>query len=308
MTPSRGKWHKWFTGASAVVVVLLGFALVAQDAEARRLGAGQSFGRQSQNVTRQQSAPTQSPTQGTAANPSLPPTAPQPAGNRWLGPLAGLAAGVGLGALLSHFGMGADAGGLVMLALLLFGAFALWRMFAARSIGTTERDRPPVFNQAPTRPALETMGSSAMTNVYGSPLLGTHEPAAAAAATWNVPADFDMPGFLRSAKVNFTRLQAAWDAKDFEDIRRFTTPEVFAEIKMQNDESAGKTDRTDIDQLDATLLGIETTAAEYLASVRFTGTLRENGGSPEPIEEVWNLAKPIDGNSGWLLAGIQQVH
>lgn len=307
MTPSRSMWHKWFTGATAVVVVLLGFALVAQDAEARRLGAGKTFGRQSQNVTRQQSAPPQSPTQGTAANPSLPPAAPQPAGNRWLGPLAGLAAGVGLAALLSHFGMGADAGGLVMLALLLFGGFVLWRMFAARSNGAAERERTPVFNQAPMRPALETMGSGASTNVYGSPLRGTPEPAVAA-ATWNVPADFDVPGFLRSAKVNFTRLQAAWDAKDFEDIRRFTTPEVFAEIKMQNDESAGRTDRTDIDQLDATLLGIETTPVEYLASVRFTGTLRENGGNPEPIEEVWNLAKPIDGNSGWLLAGIQQVH
>jgi predicted lipid-binding transport protein (Tim44 family) len=158
------------------------------------------------------------------------------------------------------------------------------------------------------RPALETMGSGATTNAYGSPLQATPEPAATAAATWNVPSDFDMPGFLRSAKVNFTRLQAAWDAKDFEDIRRFTTPEVFAEIKMQNDESGGKADRTDIDQLDATLLGIEMTGAEYLASVRFTATLRENGGSPESIEEVWNLAKPIDGNSGWLLAGIQQVH
>jgi hypothetical protein len=118
MTPNRGPWHKGFGGASAVVIVLLGFALAAQDAEARRLGAGKSFGQQSQNVTRQQSAAPQSPAQASAVNPSLPPAAPQPpAGNRWLGPLAGLAAGVGLGALLSHFGMGADAGGLLMLAL-----------------------------------------------------------------------------------------------------------------------------------------------------------------------------------------------
>ena len=314
MTTSREMWRKWFAGAVPLSVVLLGFALVAQDADAR-LGAGKSFGRQSQNVTRQQSAPT-APAQNTASNPSQPqPIAPQPAGNRWLGPLAGLAAGVGIAALLSHFGvMGPDAsamGAILMIGLVILGAYMLWRMFAARGNAVLDRNRNAGFNEAPMRPALETSGADASTNVYGSPLRGTPEltePLSSSAVPWNVPADFDVPGFLRSAKVYFNRLQAASDAKDLDDIRRFTTPEVFAEIKMQNDEAAGKTNRTDIDHLDATLLGIETTPTEYLASVRFTGTLREDGGNPEPLEEVWNLAKPIDGRGGWLLAGIQQVH
>ena len=307
MTTSREMWRKWFTGAVPLMVVLLGFAVVAQDAEAGRLGAGKSFGRQSQNVTRQQSAPTQAPTQNAAPTPS----SPQPAGNRWLGPLAGLAAGVGIAALFSHFGMGPDAGGLMMLALLVFGAYALWRFFAARRLAGPVLERNAVFDRAPMKPTLEMTGAAASTNVYGSPLQGALEsmqPSSQSAAPWNVPADFDVPGFLRSAKVYFNRLQAASDAKDLDDIRRFTTPEVFAEIKMQYDETAGTTSRTDIDHLDATLLGIETTPAEYLASVRFTGTLREDGGNPEPLEEVWNLAKPIDGRGGWLLAGIQQVH
>ena len=303
-------WRKWFAGAVPLTVVLLGFALVAQDAEARRLGAGKSFGRQSQNVTRQQSTPTQAPAQNAAPTPSSPQPA-APAGNRWLGPLAGLAAGVGIAALLSHFGMGADAGGLLMLVLLAFGAYALWRFFAARRNAGPVLQRNAVFDQTRNRPALETSGAGASTNVYGSPLRGTPESTPSgspSAMPWNVPADFDVEGFLRSAKVYFNRLQAASDAKDLDDIRRFTTPEVFAEIKMQNDEAAGTARRTDIDHLDATLLGIETTPTEYLASVRFTGTLREDGGNPEPLEEVWNLAKPIDGRGGWLLAGIQQVH
>ena len=309
MTISRSTWRKWLAGSTSLLVVLLGFTLPVQDADAR-LGAGKSFGRQSQSVTRQQSAPPQSPSQNAAStpSPSSQPTAPQPSGNRWLGPLAGLAAGLGIGALLSHFGMGPDAGSLLMLALLMFGAFALWRMFVARGNAVADRERNAAFDQAPMRPALETMGAGSSTNVYGSPLRGTPESAPPSAVPWNVPADFDVPGFLRSAKVYFNRLQAAWDAKDLDDIRRFTTPEVYAEIKMQYDEAGDKTVRTEIDHLDATLLGIETAPTEYLASVRFTGTLREDGGSPEPLEEVWNLAKPIDGHSGWLLAGIQQVH
>ena len=316
MTASRDLLRKGSTGAIPLLVVLLSFGLFVQDADAR-LGAGKSFGRQSQNVTRQQSAPPQSPSQNAAptSSPSPQPAAAQPAGNRWMGPLAGLAAGLGISALLSHFGMmgpfASAMGSVLMIGLLIVGGFVLWRLFAARSNAVPNRERNAVFNQAPMRPALETTGSGTSTNVYGSPLRGTPEstqPPSQSAAPWNVPAEFDVPEFLRSAKVYFNRLQAASDAKDLDDIRRFTTPEVFAEIKMQNDEAAGKTNRTDIDHLDATLLGIETTPTEYLASVRFTGTLREDGGNPEPLEEVWNLAKPIDGHGGWLLAGIQQVH
>ena len=306
MKPLRNMWQKWLTGAAMLLVILSGFTLVAQDAEAKRLGGGKSFGQQSQNVTRQQSAPTRPQNATTTPSPSSQPAAPQPAGNRWLGPLAGLAAGIGLASLFSHFGMGGDASGLLMLALLAFGGFALWRMFAARNAAVPAAQRNSVFSQSPMQPALQTSGSSSSSNVYGAPMQGTPE-SAAPEAPWNVPVDFDVPGFLRSAKVNFTRLQAAWDAKDLNDIRQFTTPEVFAEIKMQHDESSGATDKTDIVQLDAVLLGIETTPTEYLASVRFTGTLRENGGNPEPIAEVWNLAKPVNGRSGWLLAGIQQL-
>jgi len=28
---------------------------------------------------------------------------------------------------------------------------------------------------------------------------------------------------------------------------------------------------------------------------------------PESFQEVWNLSKPVNGSSGWMLAGIQQL-
>ena len=295
----------WLASVTAIIVAVLSFALVAQDAEAARLGGGRSFGRQSQGVTRQQSAPPQQPAKNAAANPAQQ-QPPAPAGNRWLGALGGLAAGLGIAALLSHFGlMGPFAsalGSILVIALLILAGVLLWRLFAARSSpALAGRGRNAVFSE-PATPVLE--GSAASTNVYGTPLRQTPDSAAA----WNVPASFDTAAFLRSAKVYFTRLQAAWDARDFDDIRRFTTPEAFAEIKMQGNEAVGKSDRTEIEQLDASLLGIETTPTEYVASVRFTGALREDGGEPAAFEEVWNLAKPTDGRTGWMLAGIQQVH
>ena len=294
-----------------MLAVILSFALVVQDAEARRLGGGKSFGRQSSNVNRQQSEPApKAPAQDTAARPGqsqTTPGAPQPAGNRWLAPLAGIAAGLGIAALLSHFGlMGPFASALesmLVIALFAFGAFFLWRMLRGPRLAPA--------NGAPMRQAFETPSAGrtspgATTNVYGASVPGTQ--ASVQSPSWSVPADFDADGFLRSAKVYFNRLQAAWDAKDLDDIRKFTTPEAFAEIKMQRDEGAGQSDRTEINNLNAVLLGIETTAAEYVASVRFTGTIRENGGNLEEFEEIWNLAKPVDGRAGWLLAGIQQLH
>ena len=321
MPSPSNTFHKWFARAASVMVVLAAFAMIAQDAEARRLGGGKSFGRQSPNVTRQQAAPQQPAQQQQAqgAGSSQPqPAAPQPAGNRWMGALGGLAAGLGISALLSHFGLmgplASALGNVLMIGLLVLAAVLLWRLFTSRAGAGTNRERnlvldgqgSPFYRSSTQNPAAQATGTSASTNVYGAPLAGMPQQSPAALA-WSVPADFDTEGFLRSAKVYFRRLQAAWDARDFGDIRKFTTPETFAEIKMQSEEAPGKSDRTEIDNLDATLLGIETAPSEYVASVRFTGTIRQDGGYPEAFEEVWTLAKPVDGRSGWLLAGIQQA-
>jgi predicted lipid-binding transport protein (Tim44 family) len=131
---------------------------------------------------------------------------------------------------------------------------------------------------------------------------------AAAGSPWGVPADFDVPAFLRSAKTYFIRLQAAWDKADTNDIREFTSPEMFGELKLQLQERGASPNNTDVVSLDAELLGIETTANDYLASVKFSGMIKEAEHAPaEPFAEVWNLSKPINGTGGWILAGIQQI-
>lgn len=315
MTTSANVFRKWFTGATTLLVVLASLALIAQDAEAaRRMGGGKSFGRQTMNRD-QATQPARTPAQDAAAKPGQQqPPATAPAGNRWMGALGGLAAGLGIAALLSHFGLGgafaSALGSMLMLALLIFGGLFLWRMI--KRSGYPQSGTPPL-RQAFEAPASgRMMGSGATTNAYGAPIPGARDAAQAPVdsvdGTNGIPADFDVEGFLRIAKVNFNRLQAAWDARDLDDIRKFTTPEVFAEIKMQREEAGDRNDRTEVENLDAKLLGIETTPEEYVASVRFSGTIRESGDIPEGFEEVWNLVKPVNGRAGWLLGGIQQVH
>jgi predicted lipid-binding transport protein (Tim44 family) len=131
---------------------------------------------------------------------------------------------------------------------------------------------------------------------------------AAPAAPWGVPSDFDKDAFLRHAKSSFIRMQAAWDKADTKDLKEFTTPEVFAELKMQIQERGETADFTDVVTIDAELLGIETIGDEYLVSVKFVGMIKSSPtAAAEPFAEVWNMSKPLDGSTGWVLAGIQQL-
>jgi predicted lipid-binding transport protein (Tim44 family) len=113
---------------------------------------------------------------------------------------------------------------------------------------------------------------------------------------------------VRQAKLNFLRLQDANDRGQMDDIKSFTAPEIFAEIQMQYEERGRAPQQTDVVQLDAVLLEVVTEGNQHIASVRFHGQLREgSAAAPAPFDEIWHLAKPVDGDRGWMVAGIQQT-
>ncbi len=288
------------------------------EAIAKPLGGGRSFGRQSPTVARQAPAPAaQKPAAAPAAAPgAAAPTAaiPPKPGIPWKGILGGALLGAGMAALFSSMGMGGLAGlagilgPILMIALLGGAAFFIYSMFRRK--------------QQPTQPQFAYSGQHSATG--GTPEIGSRiEPAAfqpvqAASATaaapveqaapWGVPADFDTATFLRHAKSSFIRMQAAWDKADVNDLREFTTPEVYAELKMQIQERGATADFTDVVSIEAVMLGIETVGREYLASVKFDGMIKSApNAAAEPFAEVWNMSKPVDGSSGWVLAGIQQL-
>jgi predicted lipid-binding transport protein (Tim44 family) len=295
--------------------------MVVADADAaRRMGGGGSIGRQSPNVTRSAPAPAQpaQPAQNQmapnqAARPGAAPAAtpPRPA-SPWRNILGGALLGLGLGALLSHLGIGGALAGVIstilMIALLALAAMFIYRMI--RRKGQHQESRPAYAGGYSSGSNTPDIGSRL--EPQARPAAFTAEPLASggAAATqpWGVPADFDVDAFLRNAKTYFIRLQAAWDRGDSNDIREFTTPEMFAELKMQMQERGAAPTHTDVVSLDAQLLGVEKVGDEYLASVRFSGLIKEaENAQPEPFTEVWNLVKPISGQGGWVLAGIQQL-
>ena len=128
--------------------------------------------------------------------------------------------------------------------------------------------------------------------------------AVAGSTPWGIPAGFDSAGFLAAAKANYVKLQQAWDSGDLAELSEFTSNDMFITLTHELRARAGKS-TTEVVTLDADLLGIESTADEHIASVKFDGTLKVDG-EVERVSEVWNLAKPVRGG-GWVLAGIQQL-
>ena len=240
-----------------------------------------------------------------------------------MGPLAGIAAGLGIAALASHLGFGEELASMLMLGLLAFAVIAVigfvMRKRAAAQAGAGGQNRMAYaglgagagtggsqHNGAPAarsfEPAMPAGGSSTGT-LSGGSLIGANLDQATAP---RIPADFDVPAFVRNAKVQFIRLQAANDAGNLEDIREFTTPEMFAELKMDMADRNGATQTTEILSIEGDVTSVAEEAQRYIVSVRFTGTLREDSDQTTSFDEVWHLTKPRNGG-GWVLAGIQQV-
>ena len=136
--------------------------------------------------------------------------------------------------------------------------------------------------------------------------------ALAGSQNWGIPAGFDINGFVGAAKRNFLTLQDAWDRSDIPTLRSMMTDEMLSEIRTQLAEREnhlnGQPNKTDVVLLEAQLLGIEDLGDAYMASVEFSGLIREQpSAGPSPFREVWNMTKPKDGNSGWLVAGVQAL-
>ena len=263
----------------------LSLSLAPFDADARRMGGGKSFGMQRSAPAKREISPQQ---RGTTPAPAA-----TPQKRSWLGPLAGLAAGLGLAALMSHFGLGAGFANILLIALAVLAAFMLFRYFTRPKVA-------PGMQYAGANPSPQTATTNLDT--YVLPSAPSYAPAAN-----TFPPGFDEGAFIREAKVNFIRMQAANDAGNIEDIRAFTTPELFAEIRLQLAERGTTPQVTDVVNLNAEVLECAEENAQLIASVRFHGLIKEDAVSGTvPFDETWHLTKSAQGTGGWLVAGIQQ--
>lgn len=331
-------WSMKFLSLALTAVLAVTLSLAGQDAEAKRLGGGKSIGKQSPNVTQREATPGGA---NSAAKPAAPAAAAAPAAPKrpWGAMLGGLAAGLGLAWLASSLGLGGAFGQIIMFALLalvimLVVGFVMRKLKSNKGGADPSRTREPfafqgagnaapssgydpknVGNDSSARPferagtAFDANrevagGAAAGGSMIGSALLGSQ--------SWGVPAGFDADGFLEACKKNFTTLQDAWDRSDIQSLRAMMTDEMLDQIKAQladrESHTGGVNNKTDVVMLNAQLLGIEELSESYMASVEFSGMIREDASAgASPFREVWNMTKPRNGGSGWLVAGVQAL-
>ena len=284
-----------------VAAVVVGLTLNISDAEAKRMGGGGSLG-----MKRQMTPPAKNNAAQQAHNRQQAGTPAQQAQPKrsWMGPLAGLAAGLGLAALASHLGFGEEMANIMMIALLAIAAFMLFRFFTRNKAAPAQGMQYAAAGQGGGQIARPEFTPAAAGMATGA----AAQAVATAGNSGNIPADFDTAAFVRNAKVNFIRLQAANDSGNLDDIREFTSPEVFAEVKLAIEERNGAAQETDVVHLDAEVIDVTEEERRYIVSVHFSGQIREERDGPvESFSEVWHMTKPVDGSRGWVIAGIEQA-
>jgi predicted lipid-binding transport protein (Tim44 family) len=322
--------------ALLAIVMALGATTASFDAEAaRRLGGGKSVGMQRQPVappakpgtpaTQPQATPGQAPATANAPAAAAAPAAATAAAaapkRSWMGPLAGLAAGLGIAALASHFGFGEALANFMTMALLgLLVVAVIGFILRKRAAGRTPAMAGAgagLGGHAGVEPSLQpdAMARNDLPQAHrGGSMIGSRlgggigSGLGATAAAGQIPADFDVAGFVRNAKDNFMGLQSANDAGDLARLREYLTPELFEAARADIDSRGNAPQRTEVFGLDAQVLEVVEDADRYVVSVRFTGSVRDEPGAPtEDLAETWHLVKPRHGGGGWVVAGIQQA-
>lgn len=321
---------------SVTLTILLGGTVV----EAKKMGNGSSVGRQSNTVTNNQSAlppkPAAAPVNA-APKPSSPtPATPQaPAPSRFGGMggiLGGIAAGIGLSYLFSHMGMGAEMGSMVssLLMVLVVALIGMWlfRKFMSRnassptlstgipgmnfqqSDASTDSGNAYPASKASNASPLQSMPTSNQMPLINEPAHNNLNNLPSSVQANLTPNSFaDKENFLENAKKIFLQLQEASDQQNIDVLKEFTSPELFTHLRKDMLARATAVSFTQVLTLAADLLAVEEENNEYLASVRFSGSLREEVNGPvEEFAEVWNWSKPMNSSSGWILCGIQQIN
>ncbi len=344
-------------GWMAALAVAVAMGTWTVDADAKRLGSGGSAGIQRSMPARaqpadvnsapakpmqnQQAAPAQQAQPGTAAAAGAG-AAAAPAKRNWMGPIAGLAAGLGIAALLSHFGMGEAVANFLMMALLGIAAvfLVMWlvRRFAGGKAQAGAKNQPayayagsgpaasdrrdePV-SPAASAPVLQREalpgsaadsfrldgGAPASTSAAASAAASATAPVAASFAAPVLPADFDAAAFERIARMIFIRMQTANDRGDLDDLRQFTTAELFASIRLDLQDRGDKPQQTDVEQVAAQVIDFDRETSRDVVSVRFHGLIREEANAAATaFDEIWHLVREASAPQVWRIAGIQQA-
>lgn len=279
---------------SIALALCIGLTL-SIDANAKRFGGGKSFGAAPSHQTRQAAPATPAATPSAAGRP---PAAASGA-SRWLGPLAGLAAG---GLLASMF-MGDGFQGMQFLDILIMAviAFLIFRFISARRRKQQAGVQMAGAGAPYQRETVEQPVQPAQNSIFGG------GSAAPARPVINAPAWFNEQSFVTAARNHFQSLQQHWDANEMDKIAEFVTPQLLQSLKQERNDLGEGFQSTYIDDLNVQLDGVDDRADKTIATLTFSGVAKTSRfDQGEAFSESWNMERASGENQPWLVAGIRQ--
>ena len=317
---------------SFIVLFTLMFGLfsVAQVAEAKRFGMGKSMGYNKQVAPKQYNTPPKAAPAKPAANNPGAATRPASGASKWLGPLAGLAAGGLLAAMI--FGDGFE--GIQFFDILLFAliAFVLFKLFTRKAQGRAQEQYQPAYSEPErsqysnvdsgqnayrqSNETSQTTQSSSTANnntgsIFGADLEDGVGQGMSDRAQYldEIPAWFDEQGFAEGAKSHFVTLQKAWDNVDLSEMESYCTPELFSALQQELRGVQAGDNHTVVDTLDAEIAAMAVDGEYFIVSVRFTGFIQEDAvKGAHAFNEIWHIRRLASDEGNWQVAGIQQAN
>ncbi|MGI1989074.1 Tim44 domain-containing protein [Shewanella glacialipiscicola] len=262
--------------------------------EAKKFGGSKSIGKSHKTA----------PAQPAATN--TPTTAPAGAPGK-KGMMGGMLGGLLAGGLLAALFMG---GGfeniqimdILIMALVAFVLFKIVRTVMASKAGAQQRPAYAGASQPSPNMQREAAEQTGAANSGGN---GFGQ--AASDVPFDLPAGFDLPGFLEGARSHYKTLQLAWNENDLSKIQEYVSIDLYNELNNQRRELTGD-QHTEVMFLDAELVRATHNANLAEVSVKFSGRYRDTvEGVEEEIKEVWHLERNVtQANSPWLIVGIEQ--
>lgn len=123
---------------------------------------------------------------------------------------------------------------------------------------------------------------------------------------FNLPADFDVNGFLQGAREHYHTVQTAWNQGDFATLAEYLSPELVEEFKQDRAQHGDVA--TEVMFVDAQLVRAETSPVAWEVSVMFKGKYRDLGDKQEePIHEIWHLERKTQGDAPWVIVGVEDL-
>lgn len=289
----------------AVMAILFAFTFTVAEAEAKKFGGGKSFGKSFKT------APANKPIADNKNNANQPANAQNLKSNSKKGLMGGLLGGLLAGGLIGALLGGAFEGiqfmDILIIGLIAFVAYKLFKGMSQAKASSLAQPRPAYADSGSQQfRTNETPADASGPASFGGAQGRTENQETGEEVPLDLPPGFDVNGFLAGSCDHYRTLQEAWNKADFDIIAEYTSPSLGEELIAERKTLEGE-QNTEVMFLDADLVRAHQVFGTAQVSIKFSGRYKDNiEGIEEDITDIWHLERDLkEPNAPWFIIGIE---